>query len=212
MTNFAACRSKRSFIGRANALHQRDTQSRATNRVVGTAVLTDHNHKTVRILPTSNGQQKTSEWNCGASIYSGHSSSTLNSSRASSTTTYHPNSILSNRSQCGCSSRASSCGHQTSDQTSVISSNYLVVKSLKCSLCKEKIQYFKEEYICGHSFHGECIWRFEKLNPLFDTNNCPKQCQSRPMIKRTRSIESHASSKSSSSTNSTSSNSSSGTD
>lgn len=221
MTNFAACRTKRSFVARAHAIHE--TQSRvATNRVGNQSVLSGY--RTNRILPThhpASDGQKIGEWNCGASIASGHSSTTLNSrctltsrttlnSRASTATSYAPTSIISCRQHpashhCCSALRQADC---QSDKTSVISSDYLVRKE-KCGLCKEPIKFFREEYVCGHSYHGECIWRFEKLNPTYDSNNCPKNCHRRPMIKRTRSIESHSSSRSSSSTSSSRSSSSS---
>lgn len=210
MTNFAACRTKRSFVTRANAIHE--TLSRATANRVGTqSVLSGY--RTNRVLPThhpASDGQKIGEWNCGASIASGHSSSTLNSrctlnSRASTATSYAPNSIISCRQhpahRCCC---ALNRADYQSDRTSVISTDYLA-RPEKCGLCKEPIKFFREEYVCGHSYHGECIWRFEKLNPTYDSNNCPKKCHTRPMIKRTRSIESHSSSRSSASSASSSS-------
>lgn len=210
MTNFAACRTKRSFVARAHAFHE--TQSRAcTNRVGNQSVLSGY--RSQRIQPThhpANGQT-IGEWNCGASIASGHSSSTLNS-RTSTATSYVPNSIVSCRRhpgtqhRCCCPSSRPTDYH--SDKTSVISSEFLA-KPEKCGLCKEPIKFFREEYVCGHSYHGECIWRFEKLNATYDSNNCPKNCHRRPMIKRTRSIESHSSASSTTSTSSRSSSSSS---
>jgi len=230
MTNFAACRSRRSVAKQAAI---RETQSRATNRV-GQSVISER-------LPfratTSNGNQA-SEWNnnSGASIYSGHSSSTLSrastyqrqvssasSIRSHQTSSKH-NTINEN---CCCKtghqehlnseeanhgkqlngahlnrqSYNNRTGNQT-DQTSVISLNYLS-KSQKCGLCKEQIKFFREEFICGHVYHGDCLWRYEKLNASYDPNQCPKNCLRRVMMaKRTRSIESRSSDSSSSSSSS----------
>lgn len=224
MTNFAACRSKRSFA-KQNAI--RETQSsRATDRVAQSVI-----SGRLPFQSNANGNQ-TSEWYCRASIYSGNSSSTL--SRAS----IYPQSNLSIKSNCNekyslencccnrnignhhqsnqektkkidsCEQLAIGGGHNKhsnqSDQTSVISLNRLN-KADKCGLCKTQIKFFREEFICGHAFHGECLWRYEKLNPTYDKNQCPKNCLRRlMMVKRTRSIESRSSTSSCSSSSSSS--------
>lgn len=163
MTNFAACKSKSRSFAKQSAL--RETQSRATNRGCAQSVISGR-------LPfqsqTANGNQ-TGFFSSPASLYSGHSSSTL--SRAS--TYQRQESTASTRSHqtskyptenCCCNSRADqltgkhlnahrpALSSQT-DQTSVISLNFLV-KTQKCGLCKEQIKYFREEFICGHAFHG----------------------------------------------------------
>lgn len=240
MTNFAACRSRRSFA-KQNAI--RETQSRATTRA-GQSVISE------RLPFRSNGNQ-TGEWNCGTSVYSSNSSSTLSRTssyqrQASSTlstrsnhskqysavggehrcckqighqtagdhlTVAHLNEDVAHLKQVkqlnddgeqlngGGHSNSRQNGNQT-DQTSVLSLNYLV-RSQKCALCKEPIKFFREEFICGHAYHGDCLWRFEKLNPTYDPDQCPKNCMRRiMMIKRTRSIESRSSSSSSSSSSS----------
>ena len=211
MTNFAACRTKRSFVARAHAIHE--TQSRAgTNRVGNQSVLSGYRTNRIQATHHPSDGQKIGEWNCGASIASGHSSTTLNSrctlnSRAS--TSYTPNSIVSCHQHHCCSAlsrpvKAYESKGYVSDKTSIISNDFLVRKE-KCGLCKEPIKFFREEYVCGHAYHGECIWRFEKLNPTYDNNNCPKNCHRRPMIKRTRSIESQSSQSSASTSSSRSS-------
>jgi len=198
MTNFAACRSKRSFA-KTNAI--RETHSRATT-CAGQSVISGRLPFQSQI---ANGHHLIQTDR--VSVYSGHSSSTL--SRAS-TYQRQVSSASSNSSvehRC-CNSRATDQlsgkhlahlhgGHQ-SDQTSVISLKSLI-KTQKCGLCKEQINYFREEFICGHAFHGECLWRYEKLNPTYDQNLCPKNCLRRLMIKPTRSIQSSSSSSSSSS-------------
>lgn len=207
MTNFAACRSKRSF--KTQNLIYLETHS----RIVGQSVLS--NHSSTRLPLHTNGNKQTSE--CGTSICSGYSSSTLNSRASSSATnrsirqaTGHQHRTTANGKECAfenccCSIRGDH--RRQSGQTSVISSSYLSKE--KCSLCKvEFAKSSREEYLCGHAYHFTCLWRYEKLNPQFNKLQCPKNCYLKKMI-RTKSIESNSSLRSSSSSSSSGSSSSS---
>jgi len=203
MTNFAACKPKRSsLIWRQNAILAGETlsnSSRATTRT-GQSVLSN---RCTRFPLHSNGNQ-TSEWNCDTSIYSGHSSTALSNRPFSKSSHQNPSCCCSVNGVTTSQTNIIKIKENQLDQTSVVSSTF-TTKIRKCGLCKEQIKYFKEEYLCGHVYHGECIWRYEKLNPAYLSNQCPKNCLRRLMVKRTRSIESRSSNSSSSSSSNSSS-------
>lgn len=198
MTNFAACRSKRSL--KTQNLIYLETHS----RIVGQSVLS--NHSSTRTPLHTNGNKQTSE--CSASIYSGYSSSTLNSRASGQAVGQHQQTNkhrTTNGKECAfenccCSIRGD---RRQSGQTSVISSSYL--SSEKCGLCKVAfVKSSREEYLCGHAYHSTCLWRYAKINPQFNKLSCPKNCYLKKMV-RAKSIESNSSMRSSSSSSSSSS-------
>lgn len=69
-----------------------------------------------------------------------------------------------------CARRRQGLFHKESDED--LDHLDLDVISGLCTLCGRKVNTFKFQYPCGHKYHCDCLWRWEK-NHSNRTNLCP---------------------------------------